>query len=124
MKNIFIKILNGLFTEDYFVNMVKCELASHVLNDNSKGTLVNIKVCLQFLFRDNQVHYYKFICHDDNSHDKVVVYFEFKPTRWSSLKCYIITMRMKGWNKSLLTSFSDEQIIDLHTDIDMFVSKL
>lgn len=113
----FMCILNGIFTEDYFLDSVKYIMASHVLDKNNLGTRNKVKVELHKFFHGINVYNHTVICDNTNNLDenKLQVLLSIKPTIISPTTCYRIEMPLQNWPDHYADFFKTDQIIDLYT---------
>lgn len=115
-------ILNGIFTEDYFLDSVKFTMAQFVLNKNSPGLRNKIKAEIHKLLHKQNVHYHKTKC-DDEDMNLINLHLELQPTILSFVNKWDITMPLYHWESSLITSFNDDQLIEIYTTIPFTLSR-
>lgn len=119
-------ILNGIFSTEYYIDLIKIKMAEYIMDRNTLGTQNKIKIDLTRLFHDEKIYKFKIdfkpTLNDDPN--KIVLDFCLKPTILSCYSKYRLEMTMKAWNKNLISVFTEDQLVELHTHTDFHLTFL
>ena len=119
-------ILNGIFTEDYFLDSIKLSMAEYILNKKSPGLLNKIRVSVHKNLYSMHLHYHKVVCDESNNREMNLInlLIDIQPTILSSIHHWSITMPLYHWPDEFVQDFSTDQLIEIYTEIPFICERI
>lgn len=121
-----LQILNGIFTIDYFLFCVKTILATYVTETPTLGLYNKIKVDITKELHNHKIYDCKVVCSKNPNTDinYLILGIYIKPTIISPASKWLIEMPLKTWENALSDRFTDDQLIDMYTQIPFVCTRI
>lgn len=121
---------NALAPDEYFLELVKYQLAYFAFEQNNPETRKKIEETINDLFKREGTYMYGVICDGSNNppeivnERKIVVFIDFRPTSLVKTSSKYILTLLQVWNKNQAAHFNDQDYVQTILDADIQVEKV